>query len=141
MSVTLWLQAMILIFITTVMITCIIVISIYRYDVKEKLRNGSRRVDDRSQATGSARKTLSGAHFTRIRSAATATRRTSSITSKKECIFEAPGQALIDFKLRSLTIGTSTHLWKLMSDPHINISCYTSADLHTTAKSGFSSIN
>ena len=71
MSVTLWLQAMILIFITTVMITCIIVISIYRYDVKEKLRNGSRRVDDRSQATGSARKTLSGAHFTRIRSAAT----------------------------------------------------------------------
>ena len=35
---------MIVIFITTVMITFIIVISIYRYDVKEKIRNGCRRV-------------------------------------------------------------------------------------------------
>ena len=98
-------------------------------------------MSDGNARSATANQMLSGANFTRIRSAATATHRTSSITSKKEGIFEPPGQALIDFRLRSLTIGTSTHLWKLMSDPHINISCYTSADLHTTAKSGFSSIN
>ena len=74
-----------------------------RYDAKEKIRNGCRRVDDRSQATlwvmgmrgvRLQKKILSGANFPRIRSAATAKHRTSSITANKESIFEPPWEAL-----------------------------------------------